>query len=58
VKSQRTAHATLHRMETDRGAMPDEPPPFLGTWRRVYAVVVLYLAALIASFYAFTRAFS
>jgi hypothetical protein len=35
----------------------DEPPPFLGTWRRVYVLVVVYLAALILVFYAFTRAF-
>ena len=36
----------------------DEPPPFLGTWKRVYLAVVLYLATLIALFYLFTRAFS
>lgn len=35
----------------------DEPPPFLGAWRRVYVLVVCYLAALIVVFYAFTRAF-
>jgi hypothetical protein len=38
-----------------RGEMPDEPPPFLGTWPRVYAVVLVYLALLISAFYAFTR---
>jgi hypothetical protein len=37
---------------------PDEPPPFLGTWRRVYATVLIYLSALIISFYIFTKAFS
>lgn len=36
----------------------DEPPPFLGTWARVYGFVVVYLAALIALFYVFARAFS
>ena len=36
----------------------DEPPPFLGTWRRVYIAVAFYLAALIALFYLFTRTFS
>ena len=36
----------------------DEPPPFLGTWRRVYVSVVLYLAALILLMYGFTRAFN
>ena len=35
----------------------DEPPPFLGTWPRVYAAVLAYLAALIALFYVFTVAF-
>jgi hypothetical protein len=35
----------------------DEPPPFLETWPRVYAAVLVYLAALIAIFYAFTVAF-
>jgi len=38
--------------------MPDEPPPFLGTWRNVYIAVVIYLAVIIALFYAFTRAFA
>ena len=37
---------------------PDEPPPFLGAWRRVYAAVLVYLALLIVFCYAFTRAFS
>jgi hypothetical protein len=25
----------------------EEPPPFLGSWPRVYAAVLLYLAALV-----------
>jgi hypothetical protein len=37
--------------------VPDEPPPFLRTWTRVYRAVLLYLAALIAVFYVFTRAY-
>jgi hypothetical protein len=36
----------------------DEPPPFLGTWKRVYIAVVWYLAVLIALFYCFGRIFS
>ncbi len=36
----------------------DEPPPLLGTWRRVYALVVVYLAFLIVLFYLFARAFN
>jgi hypothetical protein len=38
--------------------LDDEPPPFLGSWRRVYAVVLIYLVLLIAAFYAFTRVFA
>jgi hypothetical protein len=38
------------------GDAPDEPPPFLGTWRRVYIAVLIYLCAIIATCYAFTRA--
>ncbi len=33
---------------------PDEPPPFLGTWKRVYAAVLLYIAFVIAVLYVFT----
>ena len=37
--------------------VPDEPPPFLGTWKRVYSAVLIYLVVIIAVFYAFTRAY-
>ena len=33
----------------------DEPPPFLGTWRRVYRFVLIYLAAIIFLAWLFTR---
>ena len=36
----------------------DEPPPFLGTWGRVYLMVVIYLAGLIAVLYSLSRAFT
>ena len=45
-------------MPPDPRELPDEPPPFLDTWPRVYTAVVAYLALLIALCYAFTRAFS
>ncbi len=45
-------------MTPDQRDVPDEPPPFLGSWRRVYTAVIIYLAMLIALCYAFTRAFS
>ncbi len=35
----------------------DEPPPFLGTWRRVYIAVLIYLCVIIAVCYGFTRGF-
>ncbi len=37
--------------------VPDKPPPFLGTWRRVYLAIVIYLAVLISLFFLFTRAY-
>jgi len=38
-------------------SVPDEKPPFLGTWRRVYTIILIYLALLIAALYLFTRAY-
>lgn len=32
----------------------DEPPPFLRTWKRIYAAIVLYTVALILALYAMT----
>lgn len=37
--------------------MVDEPPPFLGSWKKVYWAVVVYLIAMIAAFALFGRAF-
>jgi hypothetical protein len=39
--------------ETRRGG----PPPFGGSWRTLYAAVLLNLALLVVLFYLFTRAF-
>ena len=36
----------------------DEPPPVLGTWRRLYAALVVYLSTLIGLFYWFTRSWN
>ncbi len=41
----------------DRSHMPEEPPPVLGSWPRIYRTVVIYLALLIALFTVFTLAF-
>jgi hypothetical protein len=37
---------------------PEEPPPILRTWARLYTAVALYLCALIALFALFTRSFN
>jgi hypothetical protein len=37
--------------------VPDDPPPFLGTWRRVYVATLIYLVVIVAVFYLFTRAY-
>jgi hypothetical protein len=42
----------------DEQEIRDEPPPILGSWRRVYLFVLIYLAALIVLFYAFTVYFA
>jgi hypothetical protein len=34
---------------------PEAPPPVLGTWRNVYALILVVLAVLVALFYALTR---
>jgi len=44
-------------MTDPRGADADEAPPFLRTWKRVYAAVLIYLAVVIFIFYLFTRAY-
>lgn len=36
----------------------DEPPPFLGTWPRVYVFVLCWLVLVILLFYTFTRMFA
>ena len=43
-------------MNEPQRTVADEPPPFLGTWGRVYSLVILYLAAIIGLFYWFTKA--
>jgi hypothetical protein len=42
----------------DWSGQSEEPPPFLGSWRRVYAAVIAWLAFLILVFYAFSRRFA
>ena len=42
----------------DPHEIPDEPPPILGTWTRVYVFVLIYLAVVIVMFYWFTVHFT
>jgi len=44
--------------ETREHLSGEEPPPFGGSWRTLYAVVLINLAVLAALFYLFTRYFS
>jgi hypothetical protein len=37
--------------------VPDEAPPFLGTWKRVYIAVLVYLVVIITAFYLFSRSY-
>ena len=34
---------------------PEEPPPLLGTWRRLYTLLVIELAVITALSYALAR---
>ncbi len=45
-------------MKSDLAQLPDEPPPFLGSWRNVYIAVLVYLCLIMISFYIFTRTFA
>lgn len=42
--------------QTERPA-GEEPPPFGGSWKILYTIVLVNLAALAALFYLFTRYF-
>jgi len=35
--------------------MDDDKPPIFGTWRRFYAILLIYLVCLIVLFYALTQ---
>ena len=48
---------TMSTSETDHEP-PEDAPPVLGTWRRLYAVVIAWLVVLIAIFYLFARRFA
>ena len=43
--------------ETPKHSQAAEPPPVGGSWKNLYAVVLLNLAVLVVLFYLFTRYF-
>ena len=47
-----------HLPEPMKRVVADDPPPFLGTWKRVYFAVMCYLAAIITLFHIFSKAFA
>ena len=48
-------HEQTHDRTSDR-AEPEAPPPVGGSWKVLYAVVLLNLALLVVLFHLFTRA--
>lgn len=46
------------KLRDNRDTVHEEPPPILGTWRRVYGAVIIYLLVVIAGFTLFTKAFN
>ena len=44
--------------EPDSTRDSEEPPPFLGSWRRLYLAVLSWLGLLILLFFWFTREWS
>jgi hypothetical protein len=45
-------------MDNDFNNHIEDKPPFLGSWNKIYAVVLGELIILIVLFYLFTKAFS
>ena len=43
--------------KNDAARVTEEPPPFGGSWRVLYAAVLAWLAVQVVLFYLFTRAF-
>ena len=51
------AGRAAERPANDEGGGADEPPPLLGRWSRLYALIVIELAAVIAALWWLTRRF-
>ncbi|HYP52891.1 MAG TPA: hypothetical protein VEQ42_05090 [Pyrinomonadaceae bacterium] len=50
--------ATDERAAADEPGADEGPPPFGGSWARLYALVLGNLVLLIVLFYVFTKAFA
>ena len=46
------------REESHEQRTREEPPPFGGSWKTLYTIVLINLAVLAALFYLFTRYFA
>lgn len=42
----------------EQNKQAEDTPPFLGSWKKIYSLVLIELIILIALFYLFTKAFS
>lgn len=67
IAKEKKGPATINRMPPDvenhaghtaAGQGEHEAPPFLGRWRNLYIVILVWLAVLIFLFYRFTEYFS
>jgi hypothetical protein len=45
----------MDELSLEKEEVEIEAPPFLGSWKRIYAAVLIYLAALIAVLYFFSH---
>ncbi|HEY0080628.1 MAG TPA: hypothetical protein VGB73_18635 [Pyrinomonadaceae bacterium] len=56
-KTEPPTHPASDAKPHDERPVEDEPPPFGGSWAKLYAFVLVNLLVLIALFYIFTKAF-
>jgi hypothetical protein len=57
MKVENTSRRKTQSADERKAHAAEEPPPIGGTWKTLYAVVLLNLTVLVVLFYIFTRAF-